>query len=293
MIDMNDMISNRATSWFIINVKARTNQVPSHYVETFDLLVNKDPLVQLARFSNRFISIKSSSRSNLFTNDGIPKWIVLNLIAYTVIDPHSFYDKKRMCDVEMAWNEDVVANKKEAELIFIPEIHKIAVKRSSHIGLNQIIQYLKDALSQVAPLEFDVDSVKDKDTLDRILNADKLLSLRAHISFSNPGHGKMFKHLLDDKIKEVNPESLDVNIQGSEQRPLNKNSDGLVSAIVEMSEENGDVEAVILNDSKLGKEHINTKNYPMVLKIKQIINGKCQTLYNVMMAHFKFNKKHE
>lgn len=286
MENRKERVDNRITTWHVINIKAHSNQTPSHYVNAFDSIETQDPLIEMEKRTNRYVSIRSVSRSNIRTIEGLPQWIVINLVAYTMIDPNAFYNRRSKEDVEMPWDDDVVANKKEAQLIFIPSVHKIAVKRNSDITLNYILQYLKGALESVEPEGFDVDTVKDRDTLERILTAEKLIALNAHISFSNPGHGKMFKKLLDTKLREMNPSSVDIALQGSEERPLNRDNDGLVQAIVDISEENGSVQATIQNGSRIGRERIDTEDHPLVLQVCQIINDVCSTIYNVLKTRF-------
>ncbi len=286
MENRKERVDNRITTWHVINIKAHSNQTPSHYVNAFDSIETQDPLIEMEKRTNRYVSIRSVSRSNIRTIEGLPQWIVINLVAYTMIDPNAFYNRRSKEDVEMPWDDDVVANKKEAQLIFIPSVHKIAVKRNSDITLNYILQYLKGALESVEPEGFDVDTVKDRDTLERILTAEKLISLNAHISFSNPGRGEMFKKLLDKKLREMNPSSVDIALQGSEERPLNRDKDGLVQAIVDISEENGSVQATIQNGSRIGRERIDTEDHPLVLQVCQIINDVCSTIYNVLNTRF-------
>lgn len=286
MDNLNDRVDNRTTTWHVINIKAHSNQTPLHYVNAFESIETQDPLVEMARRTNRFVSIRSVSKSDYQMSDGTPRWMVINLVAYTMIDPSAFYNRRSKEDVEMAWDDDVVANKKEAQLILIPSVHKIAVRKNSGITLNYIVQYLRGALESVEPEEFDVDTVKDRDTLDRVLTAEKLISLNAHISFSNPGHGNMFKGLLDAKLREMDPSTVDIALQGSEERPLNKNNDGLVQAIVDLSEENGWLQATIQNGTHLGREHIDTEYHPLVLQVRQIINDVCSTMYHVLRNRF-------
>ena len=286
MNNRNDRVNNRMTTWHVINVKAHSNQTPSHYMSAFERMETLDPLIEMEKRANRYVSIRSVFKDNSQTNEKHPMWIAINLVAYTMIDPSAFYNRRSKEDVEMPWNDDVVANKKEAQLIFIPSIHKIAVRKNADITLNYILQYLRGALESVEPEEFDVDTVKDRDALERILTAEKLISLSAHISFSNPGRGNMFKMLLDAKLRETNPTSVDIVLQGSEERPLNRDNDGLVQAIVDMSEENGSIKAIIQNGSHIGREHIDTDDHPLVLQVCPIVNEVCSTIYNVLKARF-------
>lgn len=42
-----DKIELRRTTWFVVNIKARKNQKPSHYVEAFRAINEKDPLIEV------------------------------------------------------------------------------------------------------------------------------------------------------------------------------------------------------------------------------------------------------
>lgn len=279
-------IINRKTTWHVINIKARTNQTPMHYVDAFREINTQDPLIEMERTRERYVSIRSMCECTIMTTEGCPRWIELNLVAYTMIDANAFYNRRSKEDVQMSWNEDVVANKKEAQLIFVPAVHKVVVKRNSEISLNYILQYLFGALESVEPDTFDVDTVKDRDTLDRIMTAEKLLSLTAHVSFSNPGRGDDFLALLDAKTRESNTSSLEITLQGSENNPLQRAEDGLVNALINMSEENGSVQAVIQNGSAIGREVIDSKDHPLIFQVPQIIGDIVSTMYNAVMAHF-------
>lgn len=279
-------IINRKTTWHVINIKARTEQTPMHYVNAFREINSQDPLIEMERTREKYISIRSMRECTITTTDGCPRWIELNLVAYTMIDTNAFYNRRSKEDVQMAWNEDVVANKKEAQLIFVPAVHKVVVKRNSKISLNYLLQYLFGALEFVEPDTFDVDTVKDRDTLDRIMTAEKLLSLTAHVSFSNPGRGDGFIALLDAKTRESNTSSLDITLQGSENNPLQQAEDGLVNALVNMSEENGSIQAVIQNGSAISREVIDSKYHPMIFQVPQIIGDIVSTMYNAVVARF-------
>jgi len=48
-----DRIENRQTTWYVINIKARRNQIPQHYVDVWNLINTQDPLIELPRSTNR------------------------------------------------------------------------------------------------------------------------------------------------------------------------------------------------------------------------------------------------
>lgn len=94
MDNRNDRIDNRMTTWHVINIKAHSNQTPSHYVEAFERIETQDPLIEMERRTNRFVSIRSVSKGINQTNEEYPMWIAINLVAYTMIDPNAFYNRR-------------------------------------------------------------------------------------------------------------------------------------------------------------------------------------------------------
>lgn len=136
------------TAWYLINITARTNQTPSHYVKVFDGLVEEDPMVNIQ--GETYVSVKNLERSSEECN-GIPSWMILNLISYVVLDDDAFYSKARKEKVSMEWDKDIVANFKETDVVFIPSKHIVAVRVSSKISHNQIWKYFSEALKRIEP----------------------------------------------------------------------------------------------------------------------------------------------
>ena len=281
-----DRVINKQTTWYVINIKARRKQTPQHYVDAWNLINKQDPLIELPKTTNRFVSIRTMSLSHQCDKDNVPHYIQTKLVAYTLIDPHRFYNRKTKEDLEIIWNSDIVANKKESELIFVPSVHTLVVKKSSEITINYILFYLQSALDIIEPEGFDVDLIKDRKTLDQILNAHALISIDAHISFSNPGNTKGFQGIFENKIRDANPNSFDINIKGTKDQPLHCEKEGLIMSIINISESNGNIKAVVQKNKKSGLEVINTEEHPFVLKLSQVINDIYSTLYNELRVRY-------
>lgn len=288
-----DRVINRKTTWYVINIKARRNQTPQHYVEAWDLINKKDPLIGLPKTVNRFVSIRTMSFSPQCDNDNIPHYIETKLVAYTLIDPEKFYNRKTREDLAIDWNTDVVANKKESVLIFVPSVHTLVVRRYSEITINYILTYLRGALNLIEPEGFDVDLIKDRETLDQILRAHALISIDAHISFSNHGHTDGFQAIFEAKMKDANPNSFDIKIKGTQEHPLSCQEDGLIKSIINISENNGNVKAVVQREKKSKLEVIDTDEHPFILKLPQIINNICSTLYSELRTRYTKNNSNE
>lgn len=283
-----DKIELRRTTWFVVNIKARKNQKPSHYVEAFRAIKEKDPLIEV--FGKKCISIRSMIESECVENDDMPKWIQLNITHYTIVDPSAFYNIREHKDVDMEWNADIVANKHEAELYFIPSVHMLAVKRNSKISLNNVLKYLQGALEDIEPEGFDVSVVLDHDLITRILSAHAIYSYEAQISYSNPGHSKGFAKMFEDNMLTLNPNKFSLAAVGTEENPLVINDDGIIEAATRLAEENGSVKATIVESEGGRRERVDSKDHPRILVIPQIVNGICSTVYHAIMDAFKHHE---
>jgi len=278
-------ISNRQTTWHIVNIKARREQNTNHYVEAFKRLFEEDPLIELPRDKSE--SLKSMTFSEELDRNSKPKWIKATLLYYNIIDPNAFYDRKNQKDVNIDdWNSDVVANKKEVELIFIPSVHTLVVKRNSPISLKNIITYLTEALNLIEPDTFDVSVVIERDVLDRILSAYAVYAIEANISYSNPGHTNGFISAFDSKLKNMQPNDFTIIAKGSKDHPLINETDGMLETIVDLSEREGTVKATIQSTANSPLVKIDSKDHPRILVVPQIINDVYSTLYNTIRTLF-------
>lgn len=281
-----DIVSNRQTRWHLINIKARRKQSAEHYVQVFKKLQEKDPLVDFPH-GGKSGSLKSITFSKISDKNGIPNWIEIGLLSYTIINPEAFYNKRSREDVIMDnWNEDIVANKKEVNLYFIPSVHTMAIRCNSDISLKNIVFYLSEALNQIEPETFDVDVIIERDILEKILNAYAITHIYANISYSNPGHTNGFEAVFDQKLREMNANRIEFIASGSKEYPLNSDNDGMLQSIVNLSEKNGYVQATIQPTEGSKLEKIDSKEHPRVLTIPQIVNSVSSTIYNIITTLF-------
>ena len=274
--------SKHQTTWYLINIKARYNQTTAHYVQVFEQLYNQDPLINFPR-GGKSGSLKYLNKSEQLDSNADPCWIELGLLSYTIIDPEAFYNRRSQEDVSINnWNEDIVANKKETDLYFIPSFHIIAVKRSSNISLKNIVFYLSEALNKVESDAFDVDVIVERDILDKVINAYAVTHIYANISFSNPGHTHGFEAAFDQKLREMGAGRIEFTATGSKDHPLNKEDDGMLKAIVNISEHNGYVKATIQETENGNMKPIDSSEHPRKLVIPQIIDSISSTIYNAI-----------
>ena len=145
-----------------------------------------------------------------------------------------------------------------------------------------MIRYFSTALDVIEPDMFDVDVIVQRDILERIINAHIVTHLYANISFSNHGHTHGFEAAFDDKLREMGAGRVEFIAKGSQEHPLNKDEDGMLQAIVNISEQNGFVKATIQQEENSGLEKIDSSEHPRKLIIPQIINDIRTTIYNTI-----------
>lgn len=277
------------TNWYVINIKARDVQTPQRYIDAFERLNENDPLIQLR--GSRHISVKSYYRSQYLEQDNTPRTLYLKLSAYDILNPDAFYDKKRKENVSLHWDPDIVANEKEVELIFVPRVHRAVFRVSTSISLNYIVKYFVEALQIVEGEElFDVHVVKDHDIIEKILTSYEVYKVDADISFSNADRSSGFHKLLDDKLRKAKASRTKMTFVGSKDQPLGTEEDGMIAAVVGISESNGSVIARVKETQNSKVTTIKTQDYPLKLSVSLRDREDDYTdLYNDLITKFGNN----
>lgn len=280
----------RYTNWNVINIKSRGTQTPQTYIEAFDQLKESDPLVNLR--GNRYISIKSMSKTDFLENDGYVRSILVTLSAYDIIDHDRFYNTRSKENISLSLDPDIAANASEVELIFVPRVHRLAMRSSSKISLKNVHRFFLEAFNMViGDGAFDVTIVKDKDFIERILSSSKIYSIDADITFSNRDPSSGFQSVFDQKIREMNPTKLTMNIRGTKDIPLEATPDGLIEAVANLSESNGYIKARVLEHEGGIITNINTDNYPLNMRLENTTAEDLYTsAYNELINRFDNNR---
>lgn len=274
---------------YVINIKSRYEQTPQKYVELFDGLNEKDPLVLL--YGNRYISMKQLIKSEYLEEDGTPRMLLIKLISYDMLNPEAFYSKKSKKQVKIDITPDIVANLKEVELYFIPKVHRLILSISAKISLNHVLKYLTNSFSEIASNgAVDINIEKSRDIITRVLNAYKIFSIDADITFSNKDFTNGFIARFDKKVKEAHPKNVKIKMEGTVDDPLQKEEDGIIEAVVNMSQSNGTMVACVQENENGKPIKIDTKDYPMRIKIRDKEKNYLNKIYIELCSIFERHK---
>lgn len=272
------------SKWYVVNIKAHRDQTPMHYVNVFESVLLKDPIVTLSPSKSASIQQINFGQKD---KEGIPTWIELVMMTYTIVDPESFYNKRKKESVKIStWDEDLVVNKRELCMYFIPKIHTLAVRKSGEVSLKMALRYITDVIDSIEPEMFDITVVTNHDTISRILGAYAIVKIDANVSFSNPGHAEDFMGAFDSKLCGMNPKKFHISAVGSDEHPLLCEDDGLLPAIINMSERNGDVKASVIEAEGGKLSIIDTKNYPETFIIRSTASSCPKEIVQYLMMHY-------
>ena len=256
----------RKGKWAVINIKARHNQHPAHYVDAICEIPRTKHAYEYT--NGKYLELVYVEASELKEDDESPVYLVLKIIKYERIEG-AFYDRDSEKDYPMELPPNVFANKQEAEAYFIPSIHKLVIKTSERIRSSLLIEMLTECLNVVERGEFDVDTVKDIAAIDRIINARCILSIEADISYSNPGNFDEFQELLDTKLRESESKRATIILKGSVESPLQGGENSLIEAMARLSEENGTLKATIKEEDDNRTTIVDTREHPRILEVEK------------------------
>lgn len=274
------------TKWYLINIKARTKQKPSHYYDALIKLKEEDPLILVSE--DKAIVLDNISSNGIFNPDlNAPDWMAIKLVSFTIIDKDAFYDRRQRKEISIEWNDDWVSNKREEEFLFSFSNHTLAVRKTSKISLNRVVLFFQKALEKIEPETFDVNIVSDKGIIDKIISAHSIIKIDAHISFGNPGHTLGFNQVFQNKVRECNPEKLNIQVEGTKTTPLNNARDGLIEAIVNSAQRDGTVTAVIQENQGGEYTTINTSEHPRVINVDADRGSYWPSVWNTIKSVFK------
>lgn len=284
MAEIKSNTIKRQANWHIINIVARHNQIPEHYVSVIKKIAKEDPMCHIR--GNRFVSLGSVDDSE-FKDSDIPCWLDLKLWSYDILDNDKFFSKEQKERIVMNLPSDIVANQVEEKVIFIPARHKAAVRYSSSISLKSIIKFLQHALDSVEPDVFEVTTVKDKQVLDVICTSYSVIKFEAELFYSNDGHFSDFAQNFDSQIKRSHARRLKLSIEGSKEEPLSTQEGSLLKTAVELSEQDGRVTAKLKRTEHSPYENIDTNDHPARLSILSDRKAPSADVYDAIKANYE------
>jgi hypothetical protein len=274
--------TKRGTLRFI-NIKILPNNGISDYINLLTLLAKKDYRVKVRM--DRFMLFTGLTREL----DG--KVYKGSLIEYTSLDPDGFIDLNTRENIQNPYEDfNLGANQKRSYFYFIPEAHRIVLLKNSEININSVIKYLEEAVKRlyveesIKKQEFFIYLIKSDDLIEVLENAYLVTYIKATLSYSNKDNSKGFDKFFDKKINESGANQVNFELKTERGNSLSMEEDSLPKAIVELSKNNGDIEARVVQKAGDPVTKVNTQQYPLEEPVKFTDSSFLSVVYEKVMS---------
>lgn len=235
------------------------NQKIEKYIELINNIYNDKQSVNT--FADRFTTIRSLYTSN----NGRCIYGEFSNAAY--FDPESNAIDRKTNEIVPA---NVDPNKglglKTWKYYFFPQYHRL-IFDDSNSSESQIMKFLNVAINHYyANDDYVINTEKDLEFIDRIINSDALTKLYVRISYSNNGNYDDWKGLIDQQLKNSKAKTAQMQFSGSKKNPIIIADSEMIKGFVELSASNGYAEATETDSTGVSRK-IKTIDHPMVRKI--------------------------
>lgn len=180
---------------------------------------------------------------------------------------------KNWIDIEKLEKEEVdipknkFPNLKESMFFFFPKFHRILIlKTNDSASINLIMAYFIELKKSIRKYDFDVFLETSSNIIDEVLSADKVLTLKYNITYTNADTGTAAYEFLDNELKKSKTKSMEITVKSEKNEGIEINESEILKGATELSKEYGSFEATIIKEGK--RKKIKTKDYPFTLKVK-------------------------
>ena len=158
---------------------------------------------------------------------------------------------------------NIFPDPKEAEFVFVPQAHRLALRLSSDFSIQNAYNYFKNALPEVIDRDedFNIHIQQSQDIFEEIFDAVSVEKLYLSISYTNSDDiGDEIANWIDDQLKSSNSKEAAMSFEASKNESINVNVP-LIEGGLKLASENGEVEAKI-HDKNGRIRRIVTKEHP-------------------------------
>jgi|GEM_PF-2869416 len=277
-------VPSKKYTFYGINVKVRSEEKKGEalYLDVFQRLY--DTVGKGVHISkDKGMAVKSHNVQKLEEDNNEISVITGTIVRYELSDGDAWYNDEKREVQKVDLPKNVHPGTVETEYVFIPSAHRFYFLTNSRISKLQLLSFFKLALPKAINenQDFEVDIITGSDAITRILTADKLKSLKIHVSYSNDDLNDKSIELVDKMVKDTLAKSLDLNFQSKKSMDLNQKSE-LIEGALGLAKENGSATAKIVEGNKTKTVH--TVDYP---KKTDIIRPKDEPFIGVLRAFAK------
>lgn len=238
------------------------NQFKENYIKLWES-IHRDKIT-VCTFGDRYTRIRTALKSD---DSNIIRGDFSNAIFFDPKD--SALDKNTNEIIPGETDPNKGLGLKTWDYYFFPEYHRLVVKHDT--PETQIIKFLNTSINQYFTTdEFQVNTEKDKQFIERIINSTSLTKLYVRVSYSNNDNLKGWKGLIDEQLRKSRTKTASLDLSATKKNPINVTQSEMITGFVELSASNGYAEAGEVGDNGVIYT-IKTAEHP-VLKVVDYVD---------------------
>lgn len=151
---------------------------------------------------------------------------------------------------------------------FFPEYHRLII--DSDASESQVLKFLDEAFNMyLGSDEYQINTEKDKEVIERIISATSLSKLYVRVSYSNNDNMDGWKAMIDQQLRKSRTKTASLDLSATKKAPIDVTQSELVTGFIELSASNGYAEASEIGENGV-INHIKTAEHPMIRVVEYI-----------------------
>lgn len=261
---MVDKIQHRA--FFSINIKLRKDNnnrdaTRQEYIELIKKVYSRK--IHKPSSSGKHCIIRYLLENK--ENDSI-KYMYGKIAQFTYFENKSWFDIDTLdVDSHFQLRDGLFPDAVETDFIFDPDNHKFSFITKSSIAISPypLRLFWEEALNSVKDGDefIHVDVVTSRDFSTKLYNSRVIKRLEIDLNYSNSGIGSLSKKVIDTDLKKTNAKNATIIVVAKKNESLNINESDIIKGALELSEEDGEAKAKIIDESG-NLVDISTRQFP-------------------------------
>lgn len=277
---------NPEIRYYLINIKLRSNlrTGPDAYVSLFEELKKKKVVKKTE--GDKAMIIRTMHRHNV-GNDFMLTGL---LTKFTFVEGRDWVNTDNFEIEQPKVPKNVFPNPKEVMYYFVPLAHRFVLKTSSAFSPNIVVKFLKSALKEVISTDeqIEVNLEQDTDVYDKIFRASEIKKLIIEISYTNADPTEGALEFMDTELRESQIGKAKFIFSSDQNGNIIVGDNRLVKGAIELSQENGSVEATIVDSEDNKRKHVKTSLHPKMGRVEaQIEDNLLPALYNQIKEKYR------
>jgi hypothetical protein len=154
---------------------------------------------------------------------------------------------------------------------FFPEYHRLVI--DSTASEKQLLKFLDETFNiYMRQDDYEINMEKDRQTIERIINAPALSKLLVRVSYSNNDNEEGWEGIIDRQLKDSCSKNAKLELKANKKAPIQISKSEMVKGFIKLSASNGYAEASeIEEDGTI--THITTQDHPLINTVSYIDDG--------------------